>query len=95
MGAIEKTTNLFAENVSRNERFVDSILRDVEQVTGSVASATGAEGNSFSLLKLASLGEVDNIAGKSRYHYWAAIVRTQRMVRFEPGYVTLAKASTT
>ena len=66
MGAIEKTTNLFAENVSRNERFVDSILRDVEQVTGSVASATGAEGELFQLAQnLASLSEkLDNIAGQ-------------------------------
>ena len=69
MGAIEKTTNLFAENVSRNERFVDSILRDVEQVTGSVASATGAEGELFQLAQnLANLSEkLDNIAGQGSF----------------------------
>ena len=67
MGAIEKTTNLFAENVTRNERFVDAILRDIEQVTGSVASATGAEGELFQLAKISrALSEkLDNIAGQT------------------------------
>ena len=95
MGPSRKPQSLRRKRFS-NERFVDSILRDVEQVTGSVASATGAEGELFQLRKIsrASARSSTISQGKSRYRSWVAIARTET-ARSELAYVISAKASTT